>query len=219
MLGWVNSKPWIGAWVVVELVILPALPHPHHQGQLSSTAPATSPNAAASKGQSQLYYSHAFRPALLNSCQQNQLYCAAQERCRAHSSNYWSWWGTEPALLLSEPWGQLFPCHRWDKGEGDISNSRSPLNGIQVAEPALLHSSPGASSPGALKTRTSLIVHLGRGTGAHSPECCSCWGSKPALLLSCPRGYDGQARGAHQLCTALRHQQGFRQQHRPESYT
>ena len=39
---------------VAGLVSLPALLHPHHQGQLSSTALASSPSAAACKGQGQL---------------------------------------------------------------------------------------------------------------------------------------------------------------------
>jgi hypothetical protein len=38
MLGWAKSKPWIWAWVVAELVSLLALPNPHHQGELSSSA-------------------------------------------------------------------------------------------------------------------------------------------------------------------------------------
>lgn len=33
MLDWANSS-----WVVSEFVSLPGLPHPHHQGELSSTA-------------------------------------------------------------------------------------------------------------------------------------------------------------------------------------
>jgi hypothetical protein len=31
MLGRINSKTWIWAWVVAEPVILPALLYPHHQ--------------------------------------------------------------------------------------------------------------------------------------------------------------------------------------------
>lgn len=38
MLGWANSKSWI--WVVIELVNLPALPCPCHQGQLLPAAQA-----------------------------------------------------------------------------------------------------------------------------------------------------------------------------------
>jgi hypothetical protein len=45
--------------VVAELASPPALLHPHHQGDLSSTALAGSLNAAAGKGQRQLSFSHA----------------------------------------------------------------------------------------------------------------------------------------------------------------
>ena len=38
MLGLANSKPWIWPWVVIELVIPPALLHPNYQGQLSHLA-------------------------------------------------------------------------------------------------------------------------------------------------------------------------------------
>ena len=38
-------RPRILAWVLAELVSLPALLHLHHQGELSSTAPARLPNA------------------------------------------------------------------------------------------------------------------------------------------------------------------------------
>jgi hypothetical protein len=36
--GWANSKPWVWAWVLAELVSPPALLYPHHQGQLSCFA-------------------------------------------------------------------------------------------------------------------------------------------------------------------------------------
>jgi hypothetical protein len=58
MLGWPNSKSWIWAWVVAELVSLPALLGPHHHCELFSTALASSPNAAAGIGQGQLSFSH-----------------------------------------------------------------------------------------------------------------------------------------------------------------
>jgi hypothetical protein len=82
-IGWANTKPWTWAWVVSELVSPPALPHPHHQGKLSSTAPARSPNPAASKGQSQLSYSHTTGPVHLCLLHQGQLHCAAEARCGA----------------------------------------------------------------------------------------------------------------------------------------
>lgn len=48
--GWASSKPWIWGWVA-ELVSLPTLPYPHHQGELSSTAPARLPKATTSRRQ------------------------------------------------------------------------------------------------------------------------------------------------------------------------
>ena len=60
MLGWASSKPWIWAWEVAELVSPPTFPHPYHQGELSSTAPASSPKAAASKWQGQISCFYAF---------------------------------------------------------------------------------------------------------------------------------------------------------------
>jgi hypothetical protein len=50
-LGWANSKPWIWAWEVAELVSPPAFLCLHRQGQFSNTVPAGSPNATDSKGQ------------------------------------------------------------------------------------------------------------------------------------------------------------------------
>ena len=37
-------------WIIAELVSLLALLHPHHQGELSNTAPASSPHTTAGKG-------------------------------------------------------------------------------------------------------------------------------------------------------------------------
>lgn len=59
MLGWVSSKPWIWAWMIAELVSLLALLRPHHQGELSDTAPASSSSATAGKGSGQVSCSHA----------------------------------------------------------------------------------------------------------------------------------------------------------------
>ena len=64
MLGWAHSKARIWAWVVAELVSLPALLHPQHQGELSRTALASSSNAAAGKEA---------EPALSFSCPQGLL--------------------------------------------------------------------------------------------------------------------------------------------------
>jgi hypothetical protein len=61
MLVCVNSKPLIWAWVVGELVSPQALLNPHHQRELSSTAPTSSPNASASKEKGQLSCSYDFR--------------------------------------------------------------------------------------------------------------------------------------------------------------
>jgi hypothetical protein len=38
--GWANSKPWIWAWVITELVIPPALLHHYYQGKTLSMASA-----------------------------------------------------------------------------------------------------------------------------------------------------------------------------------
>ena len=61
MLGQANSKPWIWAWVVAELVSPQALLHPHHYHKFSITARASLANATAGKGQGQLSCS----PALM----------------------------------------------------------------------------------------------------------------------------------------------------------
>lgn len=47
--------------MVAELLNTPALPHQHHQGKLSSTVPASSPNAAAGKGYGQSSRGHITR--------------------------------------------------------------------------------------------------------------------------------------------------------------
>jgi len=60
MLGPANSKLRIWAWVVAEWVSPPALLHPHHQGELFSTAQGGPPNAAAiGQGAAQLSCLHA----------------------------------------------------------------------------------------------------------------------------------------------------------------
>lgn len=46
ILEWDNSEPWFGTWVVGELVSPLALPYPHHQGELSSSALARPLSAA-----------------------------------------------------------------------------------------------------------------------------------------------------------------------------
>jgi hypothetical protein len=48
-LGWAYSKSRIGALVVARLLKPPALPHPHHQGGIFSTALAHLSNAAVDK--------------------------------------------------------------------------------------------------------------------------------------------------------------------------
>lgn len=53
MLVWVNSYPCFWAWVVARLVSLPAFPHGHYPGELSSTAFSSSPNAACSEERGQ----------------------------------------------------------------------------------------------------------------------------------------------------------------------
>lgn len=73
ILGWANSYPRIWAWVVTVLVSPPALPHHHHQGELSSTVLASSPNEAGCKEQNQFSCSPAPGPADLHSPLQGQL--------------------------------------------------------------------------------------------------------------------------------------------------
>ena len=47
--GSANSEPWIWAWEVAELISLLTLLGPYHQGEHSSTAPASSSRAAVDK--------------------------------------------------------------------------------------------------------------------------------------------------------------------------
>lgn len=65
-MGWANSKAWILAWVVTELVSLPAFLCPLYQGELFSIVLASSPNVIASKVHSQLSQSHALGPVFLH---------------------------------------------------------------------------------------------------------------------------------------------------------
>lgn len=81
--GVTNSKPWIYAWVVAELVSPPALPCPHHQDELSSSGPANLPSATATKGQDHVSCSHSLRLAHLSPSHQSLLYCDwCPLRCR-----------------------------------------------------------------------------------------------------------------------------------------
>lgn len=52
--GMSQFKPWIWAYVVAELISLPALLHPHDQDELSSTVKDSSLNGAVAKRQGQL---------------------------------------------------------------------------------------------------------------------------------------------------------------------
>ena len=85
------------------MVSLPALPHLYHQVELYSIAPATSPNATARKGQSQLARSHAVRPANPHPHHQGQLYCAAQLNGTAHSPEGSSWQRSGSVLPFYSP--------------------------------------------------------------------------------------------------------------------
>lgn len=49
MLRWAPISPWFWAWVVAELVSLPAFPHCHYPGELSSSASAAYPGTVSSK--------------------------------------------------------------------------------------------------------------------------------------------------------------------------
>ena len=72
--GWVNSEPWIWAWVVAELVNMLILPYPNHQGKLSSTAPARQPNVTIKWQEAgQVSCSHVLRQAHLHPHLQSQL--------------------------------------------------------------------------------------------------------------------------------------------------
>jgi hypothetical protein len=86
------------------LVSLPAVFHPHHQSKLSNTALATVPNAASGKGQ--LSCSQGLQPVHQHPCQQDQLYCAEQVRCRGMLSQVLQMvrgWDSSPAFTTSEP--------------------------------------------------------------------------------------------------------------------
>ena len=65
------------AWVAAELVSLPARPHPHHQGELSSTAPASLPNASLARGWASCPSLGFSRAAHQLSHYHSQFYCAA----------------------------------------------------------------------------------------------------------------------------------------------
>ena len=91
----------IWAWVVAELVSVPALPYPSHQGKFSSTAPARPPNAATGRRQGQLSCSHALGAAYPHPQLLSQLHCAAQSWHLAYSPKCCSWPGTGTAHLLS----------------------------------------------------------------------------------------------------------------------
>lgn len=93
--------------MVAGLVSLPAFPHYHHQGEHSSAALATSPNAADKQEQGQLTCTHTTRA----------------------SSTILLRWGSGPALLsavVGKGQGQLShsrglqtcspTCHRWQGG-------------------------------------------------------------------------------------------------------
>lgn len=94
ILGWANSKLWIWPWVVAELVSLIALQYPHYQGELSSIAMVSLPNAAANSGQGQHSYSHTLGTSLPAHTPPEP---TAQSRCGLHSSSAAA--GKGPALL------------------------------------------------------------------------------------------------------------------------
>lgn len=94
-LEWANSEPWIRVWVLAEKVNPLALPHPHHQGELFSTA--------TSKRQAQPSHS-------------NALQASSPEPTRA-SFTVLSNWDAGPTLLIAvacEEQGQPFCSH--DRG-------------------------------------------------------------------------------------------------------
>lgn len=73
----------------IDLVeVVQAVPHPHHPDELSSTALASSPNEARSKGWGQFFCSQDFRPeSPLTLYHQEQRYCFLQTRYRTFSPN------------------------------------------------------------------------------------------------------------------------------------
>lgn len=139
MLGWANSKPWIWAWEVAELVSPAALLGPHWQDQLSHTSPSShtqmlqltkgrvsspAPIFLGSQGEGSVL------PTFLSAATgegQGQLSCspylgpALRHSPLANSAmlTKWvigpalprlcRWWGAQPALLLSWLWGLFFP--------------------------------------------------------------------------------------------------------------
>lgn len=63
----------------------PTLPHPHYQGELSSTDPLAHPMQQAAKGRAGSSAITASELAHLHPYHQGQLYCNAQAKYRAHT--------------------------------------------------------------------------------------------------------------------------------------
>ena len=83
-----------------------ALMHAYHQGKLSSTAPPSSPNGIAEKGQSQLSSYHKIVSCHLYVCHQSELYCATQANFKSCSPKYYSWRGSNSSspTCLRQQW-------------------------------------------------------------------------------------------------------------------
>jgi hypothetical protein len=103
VLKWANSKPWIWAWVIGELVSPWALSYPHQQSKLSRTAVTRLPSATVDRRQSQLSGSHAFGADLP----------APMYAARASSTVLpsWSTRPTVPSAVAGKGLGQLSHSH------------------------------------------------------------------------------------------------------------
>lgn len=103
-MGWANSKTWISAWVITELVSLTSLPCSNHQGQLvrgeaSSLALLLSGSALlGSYSRGQLTHVHPTRAG--------QFYCADKVQDLSHvclAGQEWSKLTCSHALGTSSP--------------------------------------------------------------------------------------------------------------------
>lgn len=83
ILVWANSEPRICVSGMSDIVNLPVLPYPHHQGKFSTTALARPPNADICSRQGQFSHSHALEACSPGSMQ-NQIHCVAQSRNEGH---------------------------------------------------------------------------------------------------------------------------------------
>lgn len=99
ILRWANSKPWIWAWVVVELVSPLAVPHPYHVIEATTLTKAT---------QCQHWQEAFGRLTLIH---QSQPHYSSRSMHKAHSPQHCSQrvgiWASSPSLI---PSGLAYSC-------------------------------------------------------------------------------------------------------------